>query len=307
MSKAHWLALTRISGLGGVTTRRLLQRFDSIESAFEASVEELDAVPRVSLRMAQEIKEAPLQSLEEELVLLDDEGIAILTWEDDAFPANLRATSDGPPLLFARGQVAPEDDKAVAIVGSRQASPAGLEIAWELGREMAARELTVVSGLALGIDTAAHEGTLAADGRTLAVLGSGLRSIHPSSNRLLAQRIEGSGTLLSELHPSTPPSGRHLMARDRIISGLALATIVVEAAEPSGSLDTARRAWRQKRVVFAVDGGSAGTSRLLDQGAERLPTLGIDYDALAARVLEQLAEIRRPPGVPPQQLSLWPE
>ncbi|MBC8448940.1 MAG: DNA-protecting protein DprA [Chloroflexi bacterium] len=303
MSKVHWLALTQIAGIGGTTARRLLERFGSVEAVFEATIEDLDAVSRVSERMARAIKEAPLGHLEAELLSLDDEDIGVLTWDDEEYPANLRAATDAPPLLFLRGAVVSEDELAVAIVGTRQAGAEGLEIAETLGKELAARGLTVVSGLALGIDSAAHRGALAAGGRTLAVLGSGLRIVHPRSNADLAECIAAQGAVLSELHPSAPPRGQHLMARDRITSGLSRTVIVVEAGERSGSLDTAARARKQGRLVFAVDIGSEGTSRLLREGAERLPTQDINFNALAARIVAH-AVIRAESSPPPQQMSL---
>jgi len=305
MSKVHWLALTQIVGIGGVTARRLLARFGSVEAVFEATVEELDAVPRISKRMARAIKEAPLGRLEAELLSLSNEGIAVLTWDDEDFPANLRAAADAPPLLFVRGSIVPEDERAVAIVGTRQPSAEGLEIAEMLGRELAARGLTVVSGLALGIDTAAHRGALAAGGRTLAVLGSGLRAVHPRSNTGLAERIAAQGAVLSELRPSTSVSARHLMARDRITSGLSRAVIVVEAGERSGSLDTAARARKQGRLILAVDIGSAGTSRLLREGAEPVPARDINFDGLAARILAHPVVPVEPSPPIPQQMGLW--
>jgi DNA processing protein len=308
MSTAHWLALTQIAGIGGVTARRLLERFGSIESVFEATVEELAGVPRVSERVAREIREAPLGQLEAELWTLCDEGISILTWDDDAYPANLRAAADAPPLLFLRGDVREGDRRAVAIVGTRQPSPAASQIAETLGRELANRGLTVVSGLARGIDTAAHEGALGAGGRTLAVLGSGLRVIHPRENSELAGRIVSQGAVLSELHPGAPPAGRQLMARNRIVTGLSKAVVVVEAGERSGSLDAAKRARKQGRLVYAVDNGSAGTSRLLSEGAEPLPSQDIDYDDLAERLgTLSVSHSQKPVRPAQQQMRLWSE
>ena len=286
MSTAHWLALTQVAGVGGVTARRLLEQFGSIEAIFEASVAELVSVPRVSDRIAHAIREAPLDLLDAELLQLCEEGIVVLTWDDGAYPANLRATADAPALLFVRGDILPEDENAVAVVGTRQPSPEGLQAAQALARELAWRRLTVVSGLAQGVDTAAHQGALEAGGRTLAVLGSGLRVIHPQSNAQLAGQIVEHGALISELHPSAPPLGRHLMARDRIISGLCRAVIVVEAGVSSGSMDTAAKARAQGRLLLAVDGGSEGTTRLLTEGALPVLTADLDFDALATLIAQ---------------------
>ena len=306
MSTLHWLALTQVAGIGGVTVRNLLEQFGDIEAVFEASVEELDAVPRVSERAAEAIRAAPLGQLEAELWHLSDEGIGILTWDDEEYPANLRAAVDSPPLLFLRGDLLEEDEGAVAIVGTRQPSPDGRQIAETLGRELASRGLTVVSGLATGIDTAAHEGALAAGGRTLAVLGSGVRVIHPRENSGLAERIVSQGAVLSELHPGAPPGGRQLMARNRIVTGLSKAAIVVEAGEHSGSLDAAKRARKQGRLVCAVDIGSGGTTKLLHTSALHIPLPDIDFDWLVDRIAGQMVAPPEPPDPRPQQPRLLP-
>jgi len=297
MSRVHWLALTHIPGVGGATLRRLLERFGSIEGIFAADPAELARVPRLSERAIAALQGVSLEAVEAEMAALAEAGIALLTWEDPDYPASLHDLSDPPPVLFLRGTIRPQDERAVAIVGSRRAGEHGLGVARRLGKALAARGLTVVSGLALGIDTAAHEGALETPGgRTLAVLGSGLGVIHPRENRALAERIVACGTLLSELRPDTPPRGLYLMARDRIIAALSRAVIVVEAEERSGSLDTARRARRLGRPVLACL-GSPGTEALLRAGAERLDPEAIDLDALARR----LQNPPEPPPLPRQQ------
>lgn len=292
MSRVHWLALTHIPGVGGATLRRLLERFGSIEALFAADPAELARVPRLSERAIAALRTVSLEAVEAELAALVQAGITLLTWEDADYPASLHGLSDPPPVLFVRGKLRPQDERAVAIVGSRRADDRGLALAKRLGKALAARGLTVVSGLALGIDTAAHKGALEAPGgRTLAVLGSGLGVIHPRENRALAERIVARGALLSELRPEAPPRGPYLMARDRIIAALGRATIVVEAEEGSGSLDTARRARRLGRPVLACP-GSPGTDALLRAGAERLDPEAMDLDALARR-------LQSPPEPPP--------
>ena len=174
-------------------------------------------------------------------------------------------------------------------------------MAHTLGRELAARGLTVVSGLALGIDTAGHRGAIET-GRTIAVLGSGIRHIHPRENAELAEEIVGCGAVLSELHPNTPPKGQHLMARDRLISGLSRAVIVVEAGEKSGSLDTASKAQKQGRLVYAVP-GSAGTDQLLASGARRIEPESVDFDQLAREIGDHSAT--NTPRQTPRQATLW--
>jgi DNA processing protein len=300
MATAHWLALTTLSGIGGATARKMLERFGDVESIFSASVEELVEIPRITPAMAEQLRAAAIETLESELLSLNDEGIDVLTWDDARFPPNLRALPDSPIALFMRGSLKRDDALAVAIVGTRTPAESAVGLATLLGRELASRGLTVVSGLALGIDAAAHRGAIES-GRTLAVLGSGIRFIHPKENVELAEQIVGCGALLSELHPNTPPRGPQLMARDRIVSGLSRAVIVVEAGEKSGSLDTASKAKKQGRLVYAVP-GSAGTDQLIADGASRLDLASLNLDSLAA----EIAGYALPDGSasPPGQPSL---
>jgi DNA processing protein len=300
MAQAHWLALTTVAGIGGVTARKLIERFGNVEAVFEAAPEELSEVPRVTEAMAAQILAAPIEQLESELLSLNDEGIDLLTWDDARFPTLLRPLPDAPMVLFMRGALKRMDDKAVAIVGTREPTPAAVELAHTIGRELAARDVTIVSGLALGIDTAGHRGAIET-GRTIAVLGSGICHIHPRENVELAEEIIGCGAILSELHPNTPPKGQNLMARDRIISGLSRAVIVIEAGEKSGSLDTASKAKKQGRMVYAAP-GSAGTDLLIAGGAGRIDPSAMNFDQLAA-------ELSEPPSAgehsSPQQSSFW--
>jgi DNA processing protein len=292
--------LTTVSGIGGMTARKLIERFGDVESIFEAAPAELLEIPRITEMMAAQILAAPIEQLENELLSLNDEGIDMLTWDDTRFPIRLRPLPDAPMVLFTRGALKRTDEKAVAIVGTREPTPSAVELAYTIGRELAARDLTVISGLALGIDTAGQRGALET-GRTIAVLGSGIRHIHPRENAELAEQIVGCGAILSELHPNTPPKSQNLMARDRIISGLSRAVIVIEAGEKSGSLDTASKAIKQGRLVYAVP-GSAGTDQLIAGGAQRIDPPAINFDQL-------VAEMNKPP-VPdersaPQQSSFW--
>jgi DNA processing protein len=302
MSRAHWLALASLPGVGSVTARKLLDRFGDIESVFAASQTDLERVPGMPPALAKGVLAAHIEALEAELLSLSEEGIDLLTWDDDGFPPHLRALADAPTVLFIRGSLEPNDAMAVAIVGTRTPTAAGVEAAETLGRELAGRGLTVVSGLAAGADTAAHRGAIQTEqGRTLAVLGSGIRFVHPPENVDLAGEIAGRGALLSELHPNARPRGPQLMARDRIVSGLSRAVIVVEADERSGSLDTAVKAKRQGRLVFAVP-GSAGTDQLVANGTCRieLDSVRLDLlaDAIASHPLADEANV-------PRQATLW--
>jgi len=296
MSKTHYLALSRISGIGGATARKLIDRFGTLRRAFQADEHELLAVPRVTADAAQAMREFEPDSLESELEAMDGEGIRVLTWEDDDYPANLRSAPDAPVMLYVVGELLPEDERAVAVVGTREPSGRAVESAESIAARLAGQGFTIVSGLAPGIDTAAHRGALRADeGRTLAVLGSGVRMIHPRENVPLAREIAERGAVLSEYHPNTPVKGPNLMARDRIVSGLSLAVIVVEAGVASGSVDTAEKARRQGRKVFAVP-GSPGCDELIASGAHAVDPG--DIDAI-------MREVSSEGGMPEGQLGLW--
>jgi DNA processing protein len=299
MSKEHWLALSAVPGVGGVTARRLVERFGGVEAVWDAPDAELLRVPRITPEIIARLRAISLDALETELAALADEGLDVITWDDAEYPARLREIGDAPMLLYVRGELRPDDAQAVAIVGTRRPTMRSTELAEMLAYELAQRGFTIVSGLAPGIDTAAHRGALRAEsGRTLAVLGSGLRAIHPRENIEMVEVIARRGALLSELHPDTPPRGPTLMARDRIVSGLSRAVIVVEAGEKSGSLDTAARAQRQGRPVFAMP-GSPGADALLASYAALLNRQAPDWEGFIRRIGGPHE------GAAPSQLSLF--
>jgi DNA processing protein len=204
-------------------------------------------------------------------------GILPVPWFDPVYPALLNCIADPPPVLWTRGDLAVLSLPAVAIVGSRAATPYALDVAARLAGELAGRGVAVVSGLARGVDSAAHRGTLEANGPTVAVLGSGLDRIYPAEHQGLAEAISRSGVVMSELGPGGPPLAEHFPLRNRIISGLSLAVVVVEASEKSGSLITARCAMEQGRDVMAVPGSvlsgrNRGSHSLLKDGAKVVET-----------------------------------
>jgi DNA processing protein len=214
---------------------------------------------------------------------------------DDGYPARLRAIADPPAVLYCEGRIEPKDRQAVAIVGARRATPYGLQATETLARELSGAGFTVVSGLARGIDAAAHRAALEAGGRTIAVLGCGLDMTYPPEHARLREEIAGCGAVLTEFPAGTAPKPSHFPQRNRIISGLALGLVVVEAAEDSGSLITARRALEQGREVFAVPGSidaplSRGPHGLIKQGAKLVETV----DDIIEELLPQL--IRTPLG-----------
>jgi DNA processing protein len=272
-SDAHWLALRRVHGAGPRTCRLLLERFGSAEQIFKSTEEEIIAagVGRNVARAIAGFKDfAPL---EKELCELPRLGARLVRWTDADYPPNLRQIADPPPYLIARGLLEPNDAACVAVVGARAASEAGLRMAQRLGFELAAHGFVVVSGLARGIDGAAHRGALEAGGRTVAVLGCGIDVAYPPEHRGLADSIiERRGAVLSELPLGTAPLPENFPSRNRILSGLSLGVVIVEAAEKSGSLITARMALEQNRQVFAVPGSplsgkTRGSNRLLREGA----------------------------------------
>ncbi len=294
--KTYCVALATTAGIGPRTFAALVERFGSPRAVFSADEAELLEVPRVTAETVALLHACDLDAVENELFALSEDGIAVIPRDDDAYPANLALIPDAPPVLFVRGALRADDARAVAIVGTREASARGQRVAADLAYGFAARGFTVVSGLARGIDTAAHLGVLASrgEGRTLAVLGSGIRVIHPHENIELADRIaSGRGAVLSEFHPNAPPQGRNLMTRDRVISGLARGVIVVEAALDSGSLDTAKRARRQARLVYAVPGGGAGVEDLLRSGARALDADAVDWDGIVRALYDWDPDVPR--------------
>lgn len=267
------LRLALIHGVGPRLRQLLLARFGSPDAVLSAPIDALCEVQGIGRQLAQRIREAP--SPETVASLLDDchhHGIRVMTESDPDYPPMLRETATPPGVLFVRGRLLPEDQLAVAMVGTRHASHYGLAVASALAAGLARRGITVVSGLARGIDAAAHRGALEAGGRTIAVLGSGLLNIYPPDHRELAEQILANGALLSEAPLRAAPHAGMFPQRNRIISGMTLGTTVVEAGERSGALITARHAAEQNREVFAVPGRvdrphARGCHRLIRDGA----------------------------------------
>lgn len=269
-----WLKLQAVPGIGPLRFLALMERFRTPERAMQASLAELAEVPGISRRLAEALQGAfllPDAPFEEEIRLAERHGVRILGLGMPDYPELLSRIPDPPPVLYVRGTL-PKDAMAVAVVGSRNATRYGLENAFSIAGDLSRAGLLVVSGLARGIDSAGHEGALAAGGATVAVLGSGLARIYPPENKKLAEKMIENGALVSPFPMNMRPDAVHFPARNRIISGLCLGVAVVEAAERSGSLITARLAAEQGREVFAMPGSvrsgkSAGTHRLLREGA----------------------------------------
>ncbi|MBI2873497.1 MAG: DNA-protecting protein DprA [Firmicutes bacterium] len=299
--KAYWLALNRIPGLGPVRLRSLLSLLGSGESVWKAPAAALGAARGLGDHLAAAVAVAregidPRAEWERAQRL----GANVLTLGDPEYPGYLKAIHDPPPVLYLKGSMLPEDDPAVAIVGTRRATAYGLKTARRLAAELASLGVTVVSGLARGIDGAAHEGALEAGGRTLAVLGCGIDIIYPREHRELYRLIPRNGTILSEFPPETAPESHHFPGRNRIISGLSRAVVVIEAGEGSGALITTDFALEQGREVLAVPGPitssrSRGCHDLIKQGARLVQGIEDILEELGSfgGVARERAEARR--------------
>lgn len=269
-----WLALGLIPEVGAATFHRLVQGLGSAEAVLRAKAEALERVPGISQQVARAIVSFPWQdALDRELRVIETRGLGLIRFGDEGYPELLAAIHSPPPILYLRGTIEPEDRVAVAIVGSRQASPYGSTMAEQISGELAERGVTIVSGMARGIDAAAHRSALRAAGRTIAVLGCGLGVTYPPEHAELADQIAEQGALISEFPIFTPPKPGHFPQRNRIISGLARGVVVIEAGLKSGALITANYALEQGREVFAVPGqatsrSSRGCHQLIKAGAK---------------------------------------
>jgi DNA processing protein len=270
----YWIALNLVPGIGSVAYRNLLSAFQDPRQVFRASRRELEAVEGLGPKLVEAIREFPLERrLKNELNRMEKYAVSIIGCRDPEYPRKLVAIYDPPPILYVRGTLEAGDDLAVAIVGSRMATRHGKIFSEQLARDLAVRGVTVVSGMARGIDSAAHRGALLGRGRTIAVLGCGVDVPYPRENRDLMREIVSRGAVISEFPMGTEPLAGNFPRRNRIISGLATGVVVVEATRQSGSLITANFALEQGREVFAVPGSvslpnSQGTNRLLKQGAK---------------------------------------
>jgi DNA processing protein len=293
--------------LGGVALQGLIAAFGSAAKAWAASPEALRQVSGIGPAIAEAMRRFPWERmLRQDQARVDQAGLTTIVWGDPDYPPRLQAVASAPPVLYVRGRLTPEDEAAVAVVGSRRATAYGEEMARELARELGRRGLTIVSGLARGIDAAAHRGAIEVGGRTVAVLGCGLDQIYPPEHRELADGVAGSGALLSEFPLGAPPLRPHFPRRNRVISGLSLGVVVVEAGVESGALITAHHALEQGREVFAVPGRvharySEGCNRLIKAGAKLVETW---EDVLVELVPNLKRSARsRPAEPPPPELS----
>ncbi len=273
--KKYWLAINRVKNIGPVRFRSLLETFGSPKSIWEANESQLRASglgPAIVQNLLALRRSMDFERVEEEL---SKHNVQVHTWEDKEYPQRLRNISQSPPVIFSKGKLIEEDDWAIAVVGTRKVSHYGRQVAEELGAFLANQGITLISGLARGVDAISQQAAINAGGRSIAVLAHGLDQIYPPENRDLGLAIANNGALISDYHMGTPPESTNFPPRNRLISALSRATVVVEAGKRSGALITAEFAMEQGRDVFAVPGSvyspqSKGPNQLIRNGAHPL-------------------------------------
>ena len=286
----YWVWLSSIPGVGSVRYGKLLEHFGNPQGVWEATLNELKGLAFLNRSLIDLILNNKYRDeLDIHLERIYKNNIKILTINDELYPCHLKSIYDPPPVLYVKGIIRKEDDN-IAIVGSRRATSYGMSMAERLSRELAGLGITVVSGMARGIDSYAHSGALKAGGRTIAVLGCGPDIVYPSENEKLMEGIAKTGLIVSEYIPGSPPVSRNFPARNRIISGMSMGVVVIEAGERSGSLITADFALEQGREVFSVPGNadnfnSRGTNRLIKDGAKMVTDI--------EDILEELKVLKR--------------
>jgi DNA processing protein len=293
----YWVGFTKVAGIGAARLRALLDYFGDLESAWSATAHDLRQAGLDKRSLGNLLQARERLDLDGELERLERLGVRLYRWDDADYPPNLRQVYNPPPLLYVRGSLESKDEWAVAVVGTRRASVYGKEAARMLGQGLAQAGVTVVSGLARGIDTVAHRSCLETGGRTIAVLGCGLDIVYPPENGRLAAEIMEKGALVSEYALGTRPEARNFPPRNRIISGLALGTVVVEGDVRSGALITADFAVEQGRDVFAVPGsifarGCRGTNDLIQQGAKMVRNVADVLEELNLTMVSEQAQVR---------------
>lgn len=297
MSRKYWVGFNLVKGIGPMKVRALLDFFGDLETAWHADAAVLQEIG-LDRRALSNLKKARARlSLDEELEKLAQQDVSVLTWNDPDYPSRLLQIPDPPPVIYVRGQLLPEDEWAIAVVGTRRASAYGKTVTRRLVSDLAVNHVTIVSGLARGIDGEAHATALEMGGRTIAVLGCGLDLIYPPEHRKLAQETVQQGAMISEYPLSTRPEASNFPPRNRIISGLSLGVVVVEAGVKSGALITADYAADQGRDVFAVPGNlytrcSAGTNRLIQDGAKLVTGAEDILEELNLMMITEQAQVR---------------
>lgn len=312
------ITLSLIDGVGSAIIQKLLSFFGTAEGALAASYQELSQVmgltPDLCRKIVDQRDKVPLS---EELKLIEKHSCKVITIRDEAYPQRLQTIFDPPQILYIKGELLPQDSMAISVVGSRRATNYGKNVCDQLSRQLAANGFTIVSGFARGIDSIAHRGALEAGGRTIAVMGNGLSFVYPAENAKLMEEIAASGACISEFPMSVPPMATNFPRRNRVISGLSLGVLVIEASEKSGSLITASLAAEQGREVLAVPGDifskmSRGAHNLIKQGAALVETVEdiietLSLDIPKAPEAKATPEIEKPPDVKlgDEEQTIW--
>ncbi len=293
----YWVAFSGIAGIGRVRISQLKEHFGSLQDAWKAPEGKLRRAGLDSRSIDALVSLRPRISLDDEMEKLERHRVKPLIYEDPLYPARLKQIYDYPPVLYVRGNLPAEDEPCLAIVGTRRPTIYGRQVTEEIVADLAQSEITIISGLARGIDSVAHRTALDAGGKTIAVFGSGLDIVYPGENTKLAQAIMEHGALVSEHPLGIKPRAENFPLRNRIMSGLSLGVLVVEAGERSGALITAHQAVEQNREVFAIPGSilspaSQGTNRLIQEGAKLVRNFTDILQELNLTIVVQQAEIK---------------
>lgn len=305
---AYWLALLHTPKLGPATILKLLDAFETPINLLRQSRDKL-LVKGLKLEVVEALLQPSWDLVERDLAWAKQVDNHILTWQDKAYPALLREVASPPLVLFVNGNIDLLSTPQLAMVGSRNPTPSGIDSAYQFAQHLAQSGITVTSGLALGIDAASHEGALSVKGNTIAVLGTGLDNIYPARHKSLAKQILNSnGVIISEFTPETLPKAEHFPRRNRIISGLSMGVLVVEAAVQSGSLITAKYANEQGREVFAIPGSihnplARGCHALLKQGAKLVETANDILEELGGFLATPISSIKVTQPIKPNMLE----
>ncbi len=308
-----WLRLILTPEIGSRRGKSLLERFKTPRAILEASLNEIAEVENIGREIAKKIVEGRKKiDLERHIKLIERNNVTLIPLDNETYPASLKFIFDPPLVLFVKGEILPQDYFSIAIVGTRLASFYGRTMAEKLSRELTEKGFTIVSGGARGIDTFSHQAALTAKGRTLAVLGCGLDIAYPSENKKLFEEIAEKGAVLSEFPLSTRPDKQNFPMRNRIISGLSLGVVVIEAPQKSGALITVTHAAEQGREVFSVPGHagsfvSKGTNQLLRDGAKLVENADDIIEELEPLLKSKIKELKANPSEPEEHISIKPQ
>jgi DNA processing protein len=295
----YWIGFNIVSGIGPAKLRALLDHFGSLADAWQANPWQLQQIGIDRRSVENFLETRSTIDLDAEYERVKKAGIRILVWESPDYPKYLKEIPNPPPLLYMKGQMTAGDQWAVAVVGTRRLTAYGRQVTQDLVRGLVNNNITIVSGLARGIDAVAHQAAVDAGGRTIAVLGSGLDNLYPTEHRKLADRIaSGQGAILTEYALGVPPEARNFPPRNRVISGLSMGVVIVEAGRKSGALITSKFALEQDREVFAVPGNinspaSVGTNKLIQQGAKLVRTVDDVLEELNLTMVPQQAAVQQ--------------